>query len=254
MDIDLTIKNYRCFPDMKPVRVVIRKGFTSFVGVNSSGKSSLLRFFYELRSAFQLLADSTQLGVSLSQPYPFNLPASVYDSQNDIFFNGNDHDLEVELRVLLARGEIYRNPALAPNLIKVTIPRGTNTFLSKVFLADVPLKVPTNQLSAYNAFLEFGGKIHADVKEFCDAFGVLADTLYIGAFRNALNMGAMDNYFDINIGESFIRQWDSYKTGASKRHNDSAFQVQTDIRRIFEFLDLEINAAPDNKALQVRVD
>jgi AAA15 family ATPase/GTPase len=44
MQIDLTVKNYRCFPDSEPLRIAIRPGFTAFVGVNNSGKSSALKF------------------------------------------------------------------------------------------------------------------------------------------------------------------------------------------------------------------
>ena len=45
MRIELTLKNYRCFPDISPARIVIEDGkWTAFVGVNNSGKSSLLRF------------------------------------------------------------------------------------------------------------------------------------------------------------------------------------------------------------------
>src|SRR6266849_3839293 len=58
MDIELTIKNYRCFSDEKPARILIKPGFTAFLGINNSGKSSLLKFFYEFRNLFQLLSDT----------------------------------------------------------------------------------------------------------------------------------------------------------------------------------------------------
>ena len=56
MHAELTIKNYRCFPDAKPARLILKSGFTAVVGPNNSGKSSLLRFFYELRGLFSGLA------------------------------------------------------------------------------------------------------------------------------------------------------------------------------------------------------
>src|SRR5256885_1292987 len=56
MNIELTIKNYRCFSDEKPARISIRPGFTAFLGINNSGKSSLLRFFYEFRDLFSKLS------------------------------------------------------------------------------------------------------------------------------------------------------------------------------------------------------
>src|SRR6266702_3463896 len=58
MEIELTIKNYRCFSDEKPARILIKPGFTAFLGINNSGKSSLLKFFYEFRNLFQQLSET----------------------------------------------------------------------------------------------------------------------------------------------------------------------------------------------------
>jgi predicted ATPase len=54
---DLTLKNYRCFADEAPLRIEVRRGFTALVGANNSGKSSLLRFFFELRQLFQWFSE-----------------------------------------------------------------------------------------------------------------------------------------------------------------------------------------------------
>ena len=56
MQIELTLRNYRCFPDTRPMRISLGGGLTAFfIGVNNSGKSSLLKFFYEFRDLFNLL-------------------------------------------------------------------------------------------------------------------------------------------------------------------------------------------------------
>ena len=64
----LTVKNYRCFPDNKPVHISMRNGFTAFVGVNNSGKSSLLKMFYELRNLFALLSNPGNFLNALRDP------------------------------------------------------------------------------------------------------------------------------------------------------------------------------------------
>lgn len=55
MHIELTLKNYRCSPDARPMRISLGGGPTAFIGVNNSGKSSLLKFFYEFRIVSALL-------------------------------------------------------------------------------------------------------------------------------------------------------------------------------------------------------
>ena len=78
--------------------------------------------------------------------------------------------------------------------------------------------------------------------------------LYIGPFRNALNLGSNEDYFDIKVGQRFIQQWRDYKTGPLKRNNEIAYRITEDIKRIFGFSDLEINPSVDDRTLQVFID
>ena len=76
-----------------------------------------------------------------------------------------------------------------------------------------------------------------------ETVSTLTRTLYVGAFRNALNLGAMSQYYDISTGQVFISGWRQYKTGPSKAASIAADQITEDIRRIFGFQRLEINAS-----------
>ncbi|HXA63963.1 MAG TPA: AAA family ATPase [Bryobacteraceae bacterium] len=258
MDIEITLKNYRCFPESQPVRMVLRKGFTSFVGVNNSGKSSLLKFFYEFRNLFQVLSDvRPQFAQALSGlPQTFAFPPSIFDPQQDVFFNANEHDLLIEVRPVLTPQEKYDNISLIPNVMALTIPRGTNTYLARLEFTNGPLIIPTGGAGfpGDSTILTTFGQAVADMAAFLDAFRALADTLYIGAFRNALNVGTKQAYFDIHVGQAFIQTWGSYKTGAVKKYNEAAHKVEADIKRIFGFEELQINPAPDDETLQVLVD
>ena len=51
----LTLSNFRCFSEEQPAVFEIGPGFTGFIGPNNAGKSTVLKFFYEVRSAFSLL-------------------------------------------------------------------------------------------------------------------------------------------------------------------------------------------------------
>jgi len=96
----------------------------------------------------------------------------------------------------------------------------------------------------------FGSGI--DFGEFIDTLKNLVGALYIGAFRNAINIGSNDNYFDIAVGQSFIKLWRNYKSGDIKKQNELIWQITRDISSIFA-LDLEINPSPDDQTLQINV-
>src|SRR4051812_45481968 len=97
--MDVTVKNYRCFPDELPVRISLGKGFVALVGVNNAGKSSLLRFFYEFRNLFNQLSDPAMVlngmrGLSQS----FAIPPVITDIA-ELFHKGNDRSLEILIDV-----------------------------------------------------------------------------------------------------------------------------------------------------------
>ena len=58
VQVRITLKNYRAFSDEAPLIVEWGNGFTALVGQNNSGKSSLLRFFYEARNIFTNTANA----------------------------------------------------------------------------------------------------------------------------------------------------------------------------------------------------
>jgi hypothetical protein len=79
-------------------------------------------------------------------------------------------------------------------------------------------------------------------------------TLYIGPFRNAVNLGSSERYFDMPIGQAFIANWRSSKTGPTKQLHEAILKLTEDIRRIFSFRQLEINAMDNNQTMQLFVD
>ena len=63
---EVRVANYRCFSEQRPATIVIADGETAIVGANNSGKSTLLKFFYEMRAYFTALAQNPGfLGVML---------------------------------------------------------------------------------------------------------------------------------------------------------------------------------------------
>jgi ABC-type cobalamin/Fe3+-siderophores transport system ATPase subunit len=250
MHIELKIKNYRCFPDSRPLQFEIREGFTAFVGVNNSGKSSILRFVYEFRSLFLLLTTPHHfLELLRGSTNSFALAPSVKDLR-EIFCDSNDRDMTIEFSFPTKTA----TQNAEQSSVSLRVPRDTTQFSLIGFAAGVPQYEPSKAYIYLSSHLigAQGANFAVDFGQFNDALTGLAETLYIGAFRNAINAGSMDNYFDIAIGQSFIKQWRTYKTGNVKKHNELIKQVTRDISSIFE-LDLEINPTPDDENLQIFV-
>jgi len=83
---------------------------------------------------------------------------------------------------------------------------------------------------------------------------MLAQCLYVGPFRNAINIGGRDDYFDIKVGQQFIQTWRQYKMGMDTMQNEAMYRLTQDIRELFGFDYLEINPTPADETLQVFID
>jgi predicted ATPase len=262
MAVDLVIKNYRCFPDSNPARIAFRKGFTALVGPNNSGKSSLLRFFFEFRNMLSELSADGSLQETLRGGARGANLIGISDTAA-VFSNDNQRSMILELMFSVAP----EDPPLAatapiPTRMVVEVRRDASYRIQEFQTAngsvgtnnefrvlrepgsDARVLAFRGDLSEKRAYLEpMMGSIHK-----------LARTTYLGAFRNAINVGGRDNYFDIVVGEQFIRAWRQLKTGPSRQQANAAFRLTNDIRRIFGLNQMEINTSDDNRSLQVFVD
>jgi len=254
MQVELTLKNYRCFSDAKPARISIQNGFTAFVGVNNSGKSSLLRFFYEFRDLFNQLSQPDVLRQALQgSTRAFNFGASVLDLE-EVFCNTNNRDLEIHFAFTAESGSKQTSPP-GPQGLVVTIPRGRNVWGAQIYLADGPLIAEASTIGiTQDSILQVGGEDRAQLAAVFRVSKSLANTLYIGAFRNVLNVGTNTSYFDIVVGQAFVQTWRRFKTGNIKRQSNATYKLMEDIKHIFELESLDINASDDEQTLQIYID
>jgi ABC-type cobalamin/Fe3+-siderophores transport system ATPase subunit len=258
MNLDLTIKNYRCFPDSNPARLSVRKGFTGFVGPNNSGKSALLRFFYEFRELFSRVSGDP-LGALHGRNVAFNL-AGVSDI-TAVFSNDNRRSISIEIDFLpSSQDQAPAGPDLLPTRLVIEVLRDQNVYRILEFHTAVGSLgtnsehvISTSEIGRFLVFREASQR-RAYLEPALTALASLARTTYLGAFRNAINVGGSQNYFDILVGEQFLRAWRQLKTGTSRQQASAFFRLTDNIRQIFGFNQMEINTSDDNKNLQVFVD
>jgi len=259
MDIELTIKNYRCFSDAKPARIIIKQGFTAFLGINNSGKSSLLKFFYEFRDLFGRLSgpglitsnpvQMTSLVAGLNgQSQNFYIPPEIVDHE-EVFCNLNNRNLTVQIQLIPTGETEQATPLMLPTL-EVIVQRGSLSWTCKMHIDNKEL--PSGNLRSNENNINLEDELVADLSFMLKACELLGNIAYIPSFRNTINVGA-SNYYDIPVGQAFITQWNNWKTGL-KRHQEAAYQVQKDLAKIFAYSELEINASADSQRLHTLIN
>lgn len=248
MEIDLLLKNYRCF--QRPARISLRRGFTGLIGINNSGKSSLLKSFYEFRNLFGILyPNGNMLQALLGNAQGF-APIGTADNE-ELFCNVNERNLEIEFEF---RGDFNANQ-LCPKRFVITIGRRTMGFTIKIFNKHGEIIIqPNDNLDFSGEILRQNGTPIAALSHLFNAVRPLVNALYLGPFRNIINVGTNSNYFDIHTGEQFVKTWKSFKTGSSKKNNEAIYKLTRDIGRIFEYQSLEINPAEGEQTLQIFIN
>jgi hypothetical protein len=202
-EIGITISNYRCFCDSSAVSLWLKGGFTSFIGVNNSGKSSLLRFFFKLRELFRALTTpSNELAYFLigKQALPLALPATVLDPQ-EIFCNRNTRDISIEIDFLSNRHSPPSSREPARVLLHIDRRLAVTASLYDDMGRVVNLEKPSFD---GNSLLGKGGVV-MDCTGMFAALKSLVDCQYIGSFRNALGGTVGGSYFYGSAQESVGR-------------------------------------------------
>jgi hypothetical protein len=248
MAVRLTIKNYRCF--VRPTTVDMGAGFTAFVGVNNAGKSTIMRFLLEMRPLLSYLSSHGSLHQSLvGSAGPQWTPQHVVDNQ-EIFSNLNENPLEFSFEFELP------DPAGPAALKRLDVIVNRNlTWSSHLHRAAGPAQTRGVGLVQYNgSHLIVNNQFLADVDPIFQIARILAGTLYIGPFRNTINVGTKTDYLDIQIGEAFIKQFRALKTGPSKANSAGIQKLTEDIQKIFEFDSLDIIPSADDSSLHITVN
>jgi hypothetical protein len=248
MRTSLSIKNYRCF--VQPTVVDFRKGFTAFVGINNAGKSALMRFLLEFRDWFRLLANPGEVNASLTGVRPLPKLLHVFDAE-EVFSNRNSQPIEIQV---ILTAEPSDGVAFKEVRLLFVIERGLRWQTTLYLDGDEVGKGHAGIMGAPEFMLMYRGNPHSSIHSFFELCNSLTNTLYIGPFRNTINIGTNDNYLDIQIGTSFIERFRGMKTGPVKRENVGISQLTEQIRRVFRFDSLDISSDSNNTSLHLTVN
>jgi predicted ATPase len=245
--IGVELKNYRCFTESAPARIELDRGFTSFVGTNNSGKSTLLRSFYELRNLFRQITPGDL--ANIMQASSLGIEFLGVSDPADVFSDTNDHGMTVTITVSTSEP----TPSPTPSRIEFSFPRGAGNVSAQAYLGAEPIRRESLGFGEQVLHVSSIGPV-ADFEPYFEAFNILSQAIYIGPFRNAINAGSTESYYDLNVGEAFITAWRQFKTGATRADRLAAIDVTNVIQRIFDFSDLEINASNSGDTLVINID
>lgn len=249
MKIQLTIKNYRCF--VEPATIEIKPGFTAFVGLNNAGKSTLMRFLLEFRNLFKVIGNNGNFHKSLYTRDQKTSPLHTLDP-DEVFSNLNDQGIEFWFDFSYNPRERHEH-SLTKALFRIN---RNLEWHCQLFIGEDQVSIQQNNFEFDNTLLTWQQNPRKSVE-----LGILfklaknlSNTLYIGPFRNTINIGTRDNYLDIQIGEAFIKQFRILKTGNDKSSNASINKLTQDIQQIFGFTSLEISPSSDDQSLHITVN
>lgn len=221
--VSLTIKNYRCFSDENPLRLNLTGEAIAFIGANNSGKSAALKFLYEYRelwAGIRKLVEHpapTQHSLTIQFIYPLTV-----DDPDRVFHFNNNREMTIEF-------EFANISATYPvvNRIWISIPR-ENATTAKITMESSE-KLHFENIITGNPQGKWGLSQHGNRYVELDGmeiFEVIESAFYIGAFRNAINQtGNNQDYYDIRVGNDFVKLWDDWKSGTGINSTKNAKKI-----------------------------
>ncbi len=220
--------NYRCFSAKSPVELPLKHGtVVALIGRNNVGKSTFLRFLYEMRhhlASFSTAAWATQQG-HRQTAHPVNIGILGSYGLTDYLqlFPKNDPDEVVEFGFRC----------------------GPLSFNAKIVL---------DAQGMYSLFKEVdrvGGDPSADAYV-SDAFGRM---LYFGAHRNLVNATAGGSgYYDLSVGSAFVAEWDSLKYGVNVRNSSLASEAERIVAELCGWKSVSISKSSEGTQLFLTAD
>ena len=260
MEINVSISNYRCFTYDNPAKFKIQDSIIAFVGPNNAGKSTVLRFLYEFRNLFGKLTHKDGFESGLIGNQAFEKPPKL-DDFNDIFTKLNDRPIKIEIEItdnkVPNKVEKPGNVTDEMDVLKkmlIEIQRNSLQYKISVYEPNGRVFQPHEPRIKSEHFMYSHSQPRFEIQPMMDVFKKLHNTIYIGPFRNLINIGTKEDYFDITIGQKFIEQWNELERGKQSDRRNASRKVIQEIKALFGFSNFNIGSSSDNQNMIVDID
>jgi ABC-type cobalamin/Fe3+-siderophores transport system ATPase subunit len=253
MEIDVTFKGYRCFSPESPATVSFRDDIVSLVGVNNSGKSTLLKAFYELRPTLNSLLQSEILQQAVTGGINLVLPTGTGDADG-LFWHFGSGNSNIEIEIVLPGRKSGSNWKLSIGIAR----QGRRVSVTLHDLAGVPVLQHGAWRFSGGADPQKNGVNFGTFNDMFSALRTLRDCVYYPSVRH-VSPFTPDNlpdakYYDAYVGKTFVQQWALSQQGTSKESTEKMDAIVEDLRRIFRFKRLSIQADTNNRDLLIVAD
>jgi len=258
--IHVSAKNYRCFTHEKPLKLTLSNGISAYVGQNNTGKSTILKFLWEIRPIFQAFLHSSNFQ-RLIRENDNKLEVTWPDTNRppEGMFNDNDpHNLPVEIEVLVNSEGQFDDLDGEVKKIKYIINR--NDEVECLLFSDVtsyPLSFSDKHLvDRANACISETNDDDdvLSIGAISTALRILFKSSYFASFRFAEGGITKGQYYDSSVGTSFIQRWKQLKNGTSKDGNRKAKAIVRKIAEIFQFDSFDLSASHDDQHFRVVIN
>ncbi len=253
----IKVKNYRCFGH-KPQTIELNNGFTAFVGVNNSGKSAVLKMFYELRPVWGYLSNpghltllSKQRTQDISGLLGVTDCAEIFNHftnghiELEFTIQGEDNTFGFTIQIIPSNDSSVTMKVIGDTLLNGTVAK----FIDSLHTNGKIVSLNVSQFDG-NAKLSFMVPMN-DVGDF---FKKINNSIYIPAFRNIINAGENTSHYDLLTGTAFVAKWNDWKVGSNKFARDQITKITEDIKNLFGYTSLEINASHEKTTLRLIID
>jgi hypothetical protein len=161
--------------------------------------------------------------------------------RNEVFSRQAQGDIRITIRVSEADVDIR-----FIDEISLTVDRSCRVFMTSSF-RGIPVTPTEGARSGENEISD--GSYSFDWTPMREAIRILATTLYVGPFRNVLNVRQQQAYYDINVGTQVVSAWRSLKSGPSAEQRQLALNLEKAISAIFRFDGFALDPSDDGDHL-----